>query len=141
GPLVPLSGGGPCPRAPHPLRRPLLLQGPALVRSARPGGPRALPGRPAGPARRRPRRLVRRDRRLRQAPLAPLVLDVFQSSAAAADGVGVAQGPRAAAAPRHAGDTAAPAPPPGRGRVRRRLPRAGEGPGGLVLPVGFRTGP
>ena len=56
--------------------------------------------RPGGAQARRSRRLVRRERGLRQAPVAPLVLDVLQPAAAGAGRLGAPQDPGAAAASR-----------------------------------------
>ena len=115
-----------------PLRRRLLFQGPEIVGPLGQGRP-ADDVRGEARCRRRPRRLVRRDRRLRQAPLALVLLVLFQPSADLSHGLGPfpdAPGDRAGGRP---GVQAIPQAPPRRGPLRRRLPRPDQGPERLVL--------
>ena len=129
GPLLSVLRPEERPRRKHRLERGLLLQGPAVVRPARQGGPQpGLPGRRPG-RHGPPRRLVRRDGRLRQAPLPPVVFDVLQPAADPPHGVQSLQGPRG---PRREKDPTFRQyeAPPRRSDLRRGLPRAGARPEG-----------
>ena len=118
--------------AEHAFRRHLLLQGPALIRPLGQGRPQAdLRG--EGRHRRHARRLVRRHRGLRQAPLAPLLLELFQSPAGLAHGLEPLPDPPGDRAARRPQLQAVSEAAPRRGPVRRRLPRPEQEPEGVVL--------
>jgi hypothetical protein len=123
-------------RAADPLRRPLLLQGPARLGPPR-SGDRRVPARgPERPRGGRARGWYDATGDYGTAPLAPVVFDVLQPAADSPDGLGPARRRYDSAAPLGPALPPVPAAAARRGGLGSGLPRARAGPGRLVLPLG-----